>query len=129
MDGVQELLEFYEQEQIIDELIENIEKDIEKIVSLDEAHSDDGMTIRNPTKVLSLIEKRLQILEKKDSNGECISSTKQGLKNYYHISHRHITPMPVNLRIGERTTPYSGRACEQLRHFVDYVIVRNGFGE
>ncbi|GFW39861.1 acetoacetyl-CoA synthetase [Trichonephila clavipes] len=34
--------------------------------------------------------------------------------------------MPVIRRIGEPTIPYSWRACEQLRHFMGCVIVRDG---
>ncbi|GFU07311.1 uncharacterized protein TNCV_2656241 [Trichonephila clavipes] len=36
------------------------------------------------------------------------------------------TPLPVIRRIGERTIPYSWRACKQLRHLVGCVIVRDG---
>ncbi|GFW56526.1 uncharacterized protein TNCV_1862361 [Trichonephila clavipes] len=37
------------------------------------------------------------------------------------------TPMPVSRRIGERTIPYSWRACKQLRHLVGCVsFVRDG---
>ncbi|PRD34479.1 UNVERIFIED_CONTAM: hypothetical protein NCL1_14491 [Trichonephila clavipes] len=32
------------------------------------------------------------------------------------------TPLPVFRRIGERTKPYSGRACKQIRHLVGCVI-------
>ncbi|GFS94703.1 uncharacterized protein TNCV_4456191 [Trichonephila clavipes] len=32
------------------------------------------------------------------------------------------TPLPVFRRIGERTIPYSWRACKQLRHLVSCVI-------
>ncbi|PRD34301.1 UNVERIFIED_CONTAM: hypothetical protein NCL1_15097 [Trichonephila clavipes] len=32
------------------------------------------------------------------------------------------TPLPVFWRIGERTMPYSRRACKQLRHLVGCVI-------
>ncbi|GFV97343.1 uncharacterized protein TNCV_2038531 [Trichonephila clavipes] len=36
-------------------------------------------------------------------------------------------PLPVVWRIGERTLPYSWRACEQLRHLMGCVsFVRDG---
>ncbi|GFW86995.1 hypothetical protein TNCV_1384111 [Trichonephila clavipes] len=40
--------------------------------------------------------------------------------------YRYHTPTPVIRRIVERTIPYSWRACEQLRHFVGCVIMRDG---
>ncbi|GFW98069.1 hypothetical protein TNCV_2491251 [Trichonephila clavipes] len=42
---------------------------------------------------------------------------------YIDITPPH-TPMLVIQRIGERSIPYTWQACEQLRHFVDCVIVR-----
>ncbi|GFW69963.1 hypothetical protein TNCV_1404161 [Trichonephila clavipes] len=60
---VQELLNSYNQELTIDELIKTLEQDIEKLESLKPIQSEDRMAVRNLTEDLSLIEKRLQILE------------------------------------------------------------------
>ncbi|GFS79312.1 hypothetical protein TNCV_4409651 [Trichonephila clavipes] len=35
-------------------------------------------------------------------------------------------PLPVFWRIGKRTIPYSGRACEQLRHLCETALRSNG---
>ncbi|GFT73543.1 uncharacterized protein TNCV_4021461 [Trichonephila clavipes] len=36
------------------------------------------------------------------------------------------TPLPVFRRIGERTIPYSWRACKQLRHLCETALRSNG---
>ncbi|GFT32586.1 uncharacterized protein TNCV_3145391 [Trichonephila clavipes] len=36
------------------------------------------------------------------------------------------TPLPVFQRIGERTIPYSWRACKQLRHLCETALRSNG---
>ncbi|GFV24533.1 uncharacterized protein TNCV_814171 [Trichonephila clavipes] len=36
------------------------------------------------------------------------------------------TPLPVFRRIGERTIPYSWRACKQLRHLSETALRSNG---
>ncbi|GFW65768.1 uncharacterized protein TNCV_585941 [Trichonephila clavipes] len=49
------------------------------------------------------------------------SSRNVGTSSYrYHIATH--TPLPVFRRIGERTIPYSWRACKQSRHLVGCVI-------
>ncbi|GFU76915.1 hypothetical protein TNCV_4520711 [Trichonephila clavipes] len=58
-DGVQELLDFHNQELTMDELIEMHEQkqDIEKFESLNPVQSEDRMTVGNLTEGLNLIEK------------------------------------------------------------------------
>ncbi|GFV87564.1 tigger transposable element-derived protein 1 [Trichonephila clavipes] len=81
-DDVQELLDSFNQELTMDELIEVHEKeqDIEEHEFLDSIQSEDRMVVGFLTEAFSLIEKELQILENTFSNEKRIFSNKTGNK-------------------------------------------------
>ncbi|GFT12654.1 hypothetical protein TNCV_5094301 [Trichonephila clavipes] len=106
----------------MDELIEMCEQEqgIEELESLDPVQSDDQMVAGNLTEGLSLIDKKLKILENMDSNDPVVKVSNHG---------RHVmssSPVPLKTRrVGQRCALNLSRA-ETSSHGCGVVARREG---
>lgn len=98
-DDVQEFLDSHNQKLTNDELIEmrEQEEDIEQTDLLDPLERENQMTIANLTEGLSLIKKRLQILETIDFNEERVSKTKREIKKLLTCYEEILSEKKINL--------------------------------